>query len=303
MLALERSRLAFETDALIREAQSNYLLSPSSFHGKPILVCSIGQGELICLFRLGMPQPNVFQPRQAPPLPQSNFRTHFSIHEQGGPALRHALAASTRAAGSPATSLPPTASPFFVSSFLQDAASPKPIVPKGFRLKFNSDLSEALKDWTPLEKRSGRRLVEFHRRVEDHVINCSITISDLQNLRPGAIVVSCIYYAERDEYYVTSVDCIYVLEQLLGIRFTIDDKNRIRRNLEGFKPLTISKSRTSTIAFFRQIMSFPNPKPRNIEKDVKVFPWSTLPNALRKIAAKYVRICIRTFVCVTNAGL
>jgi hypothetical protein len=35
-------------------------------------------------------------------------------------------------------------------------------------------------------------------------------------------------------------------------------------------------------------MSFPNPKPRNIEKDVKVFPWSIFGTALKKIISKYV---------------
>jgi hypothetical protein len=35
-------------------------------------------------------------------------------------------------------------------------------------------------------------------------------------------------------------------------------------------------------------MDFPDPKPRNIEKDVKVFDWSLLPQALGKIISKYV---------------
>lgn len=33
-------------------------------------------------------------------------------------------------------------------------------------------------------------------------------------------------------------------------------------------------------------MNFPSPKPRNIEKDVKIFPWKTLSKALEKILAK-----------------
>jgi hypothetical protein len=37
-------------------------------------------------------------------------------------------------------------------------------------------------------------------------------------------------------------------------------------------------------------MGFPNPKPRNIEKDVKVFPWKILAHALKKIISKYVSI-------------
>jgi hypothetical protein len=34
-----------------------------------------------------------------------------------------------------------------------------------------------------------------------------------------------------------------VLEQLIAVRFTVEEKNRIRRNLEEFKPDTVSKSK------------------------------------------------------------
>ncbi|CEP17083.1 hypothetical protein [Parasitella parasitica] len=101
------------------------------------------------------------------------------------------------------------------------------------------------------------------------------------------IVISCIYWRERNDYFITSVDCIYLLESLIGIQFTVEEKNRIRRNLEGFRPLTVSKCKVECADFFKLIMSFPHPKPRNIEKDVKVFAWKTLPHALRKIIRKY----------------
>ncbi|KAI9348354.1 hypothetical protein BD770DRAFT_288470, partial [Pilaira anomala] len=101
------------------------------------------------------------------------------------------------------------------------------------------------------------------------------------------LVVSCIYWQERNDYFITSVDCIYLLEGLIGVQFTVEEKNRIRRNLEGFRPLTVSKCKPECADFFKLIMSFPHPKPRNIEKDVKVFSWKTLPNALRKIIRKY----------------
>ncbi|KAI7854372.1 hypothetical protein BDC45DRAFT_440633 [Circinella umbellata] len=103
----------------------------------------------------------------------------------------------------------------------------------------------------------------------------------------SSLVVSCIYWRERDDYYITSVDCIYLLEGLIGVQFTVEEKNRIRRNLEGFRPLTVSKCKPDCADFFKLIMGFPNPKPRNIEKDVKVFAWKTLPHALRKIIRKY----------------
>jgi hypothetical protein len=78
------------------------------------------------------------------------------------------------------------------------------------------------------------------------------------------------------------------LEALVGTRFTVEEKNRIRRNLEGFRPITVSKAKAGSEGFFKLIMSFPNPKPRNIEKDVKVFPWEILGPALQKIIGKYV---------------
>lgn len=70
-------------------------------------------------------------------------------------------------------------------------------------------------------------------------------------------------------------------------RFTVEEKNRIRRNLEGYKPLTVSKAKSDSEEFFKLIMGFGAPKPRNIEKDVKVFPWKILGPALKKIISKY----------------
>ncbi|ORX53509.1 hypothetical protein DM01DRAFT_1260460, partial [Hesseltinella vesiculosa] len=101
------------------------------------------------------------------------------------------------------------------------------------------------------------------------------------------LVVSCIYWKERGDYFITSVDCIQLIEGLIGVEFTVEEKNRIRRNLEALKPLTAAKSKAESSSFFKLIMGFPAPKPRNIEKDVKVFLWSTLGPALKKIVGKY----------------
>jgi hypothetical protein len=86
------------------------------------------------------------------------------------------------------------------------------------------------------------------------------------------------------------VDAIYLLEALVGLRFSVEEKNRIRRNLEGFRPITVSKNKAGAEDFFKLVMSFPNPKPRNIEKDVKVFPWKIFGTALKKIIGKYVSV-------------
>ncbi|OAC99627.1 hypothetical protein MUCCIDRAFT_133754, partial [Mucor lusitanicus CBS 277.49] len=143
--------------------------------------------------------------------------------------------------------------------------------------------------WAPEEWDHRRRLVQFWR--EQHGNKISTTFQPVPQgeraSNSGNIVVSCIYWMERNDFFITSVDCIYLLECLMDIRFSVEEKNRIRRNLEGFRPLTVSKCKAESADFFKLIMSFPNPKPRNIEKDVKVFPWKTLPYALKKIVTKY----------------
>ncbi|PWN97353.1 hypothetical protein FA09DRAFT_290986, partial [Tilletiopsis washingtonensis] len=143
--------------------------------------------------------------------------------------------------------------------------------------------------WSTDEWRTGRRLVQFWRRQEGTTIHAMCKPILPHQYVPNSIVVSCIYRADKDQCFITSVDTIYLLEALVASRFTVEEKNRIRRNLEGFRPITVSKTKrdTDNAAFFSLIMSFPNPKPRNIEKDVKVFPWQSLAPALKKIIGKY----------------
>ncbi|KAK8152352.1 hypothetical protein BC567DRAFT_170572 [Phyllosticta citribraziliensis] len=142
--------------------------------------------------------------------------------------------------------------------------------------------------WTKDEWEAKRRLVQFRRNQNGSVINTSFKAVAPEDRTPHSICISCIWWAEKQECFVTSVDTIYLLESLVGVRFTVEEKNRIRRNLEGFRPLTVSKAKPESEEFFKIIMGFPTPKPRNIEKDVKVFPWKILSHALKKIIGKYV---------------
>lgn len=142
--------------------------------------------------------------------------------------------------------------------------------------------------WDKDELRTGRRLVRFSRVQEGHRLRLSCEHIHQDEYVEGDAVISCIYRRETDSCFVTSVDIISLLESIVGETFEIEEKNRIRRNLEGFRPKTVSKNRSGSENFFQQIMEFPSPKPRNIEKDVKVFEWSVLPQALEKIISKYV---------------
>lgn len=160
-------------------------------------------------------------------------------------------------------------------------------------LKIEGDLDTMAEDWSREEWEAKRRLVQFRRSQSGSTITTTFKAVSPEDRTPHSICISCIWWEEKQECFVTSVDTIYLLESLVAVRFTVEEKNRIRRNLEGFRPLTVSKAKAESEEFFKVIMGFPNPKPRNIEKDVKVFPWKILSHALKKIIGKYVCICIR----------
>ena len=170
------------------------------------------------------------------------------------------------------------------------------IYPTKAILKLNGDLDTMTEGWTKQERDSQRRLVQFTRNQVGSTIHADFKPVAPEDRPQNSICISCISWEGKDDCYVTSVDTIYLLEALVGVRFTVEEKNRIRRNLEGFRPLTVSKAKADSEEFFKVIMGFPAPKPRNIEKDVKVFPWKILSHALKKIIGKYVSRLSPSFV-------
>ncbi|CAG8211807.1 unnamed protein product [Penicillium nalgiovense] len=165
--------------------------------------------------------------------------------------------------------------------------NPYAMYPTKAVLKLNGDLDSMTHGWSKEERTSQRRLVQFTRSQTGSTILGEFKAVTPEDRAPSSICISCILWEEKNECYVTSVDTIYLLESLVAVRFTVEEKNRIRRNLEGFRPLTVSKAKVDSEEFFKVIMGFPAPKPRNIEKDVKVFPWKVLSHALKKIIGKY----------------
>ncbi|PWN27689.1 hypothetical protein BDZ90DRAFT_169614 [Jaminaea rosea] len=155
------------------------------------------------------------------------------------------------------------------------------------RLEVGNNLNDMTVGWSQEEWNDGRRLVKFWRNQSGTNITILCDVLHPSAYDPSTIVVSCIFSEEKNECYITSVDMIYLLEAIIHTRFVIEEKNRIRRNLEGFRPITLSKTKWETERLFKRVMGFVNPKPRNIEKDVKVFPWKVLEEALKKIVNKY----------------
>lgn len=156
-------------------------------------------------------------------------------------------------------------------------------------LHITGNLESMAAQWTGEEWENKRRIVMFKKQQTGSRLTASFRPVPVNERPPNSICISCIWWEEKQDCFVTSVDTIHLLEQLVAApnRFTVEEKNRIRRNLEGYKPLTVSKAKADSEDFFKVIMGFGNPKPRNIEKDVKVFPWKVLGSALKKIIGKY----------------
>ena len=151
-------------------------------------------------------------------------------------------------------------------------------------------------NWTPEERAVKRRLVRFWRQHNGTTINVYFRPlrADERSLPhdKNERRISCIYCEKEDKCYITSVDTIFLLELLVDYReFHTNEKNRVRRNLESFDPETVSKSKPEKESLFELIMGFSDPKPSKIKKDVKVFDWSNLEQALNKVVSKYVH-CI-----------
>ncbi|KAJ3178800.1 hypothetical protein HDU87_003355 [Geranomyces variabilis] len=141
-----------------------------------------------------------------------------------------------------------------------------------------------LRKWTPEEISNRRRRIRA-RVSEDSPRVCYFDRLSYADMNEEDVVISCIWWEELEACYITSVDVIILLGYIMDVVLDIPQKNRIRRNLESLGPTTVSK-KPDTNAFFAQVMSYADPKPRNIEKDVKVFPWALLKPALEKILYK-----------------
>ncbi|KXJ89150.1 hypothetical protein Micbo1qcDRAFT_196989 [Microdochium bolleyi] len=234
-------------------------------------------------------------PRIPPPLKTPSWGPYGSSLESRSPVLNHTTITRPSITSLP---MPTSNTPQLVrTSTLQSSGSsgsggygnPYALYSNKAVLKIQGDLDSMARNWSTEEWQSRRRIVMFKKSQKGSTLIAEFHPVTVSERPPNSICISCIYWQEKDECYVTSVDTISLLEQLVAspARFTVEEKNRIRRNLEGFRPATVSKAKADSEEFFKIIMAFPNPKPRNIEKDVKVFPWKILSQALKKIISKY----------------
>ncbi|KAF8499699.1 hypothetical protein F5888DRAFT_104315 [Russula emetica] len=152
---------------------------------------------------------------------------------------------------------------------------------------------------TKEEERAGRRLVAFDRKVVGDSVHLSFRRISPEEYTERLFVISCIYHKATVEVktpdqrvqkvtrerWFTSVEILKLVEFIADGKSSSDDKSRNRRNLEFIKPTTVT--RAGLPQFFQLLMDFPLPKPRGIEKDIKVFPWDSLEAGLMKVMEKY----------------
>lgn len=164
-------------------------------------------------------------------------------------------------------------------------------------LRFINSVNDITEKWSDQELQNGRRLVQFWRKQEGNTIVIHHEVITQQEYVEGNLVVSCLWWHDRKEHFFTSVDAITLAEFLLETSFTVPAKNRARRNIAVLNPITLPKvkndrARTANERMFVKVMGYPPPKPRTIEKNIKVYRWRDLTSCLEKIIQKYVSVLL-----------
>jgi hypothetical protein len=155
-------------------------------------------------------------------------------------------------------------------------------------LKINGNLTEMTARWTKEERANSRRIVQLKKSRDGETLSVHFEAVPIHERPPNSVCISCIWWEEKSDYYVTKVDTIYLVEELTKApnRFTVAQKNRLRGVFDRFSPVTVSK-KNSHSEFFKTVMAYGRPKPRNIVADFKVFLWSSFETMLKKVVGKY----------------
>ncbi|KAM3116858.1 hypothetical protein RJF_5015 [Candidozyma auris] len=164
------------------------------------------------------------------------------------------------------------------------------IVNTPIQLDVGREVCEMQSSWCKEEQDEERRLVRLivkRRSYATFAISAEPVAPHSYASDDNSLVISCIRWKEKNICVVTSVDIILVLEHLVGEHFSIEEKSRVRRNLQFLKPYTVTKSSPECRRLFSSLMSMENPRPRNIEKGLKVFEWSNLFVAVNRVLSKY----------------
>lgn len=157
-------------------------------------------------------------------------------------------------------------------------------------LELDGDLRRLGRNLTDEELARRRRLVRFIREEKGNTIRLSFHPIREEDYSEEFFAISCIYREDSSDTWFTSVDMMRLVE-FISQEECNHEKGRLRRNLEFLRPTTVSRMVRPHL--FHMLMEFSTPKPRTIEKSIKLFKWSSLVAGLHKVMEKYVRRILR----------
>lgn len=146
------------------------------------------------------------------------------------------------------------------------------------------------------ELQAGRRIFRIQVNRDGNTVYLdlkTLPISSLSQIEPEHyhFIANCMRLPSSPEgsTWITSVDVIKILSIVVnphGHQLSISEKNRIRRNIDTLRPLTVGPE-DERMSF---MLGFPYPQPVNIAKSVKIYEWTGLEGALKKVVDKYVSL-------------
>lgn len=150
-----------------------------------------------------------------------------------------------------------------------------------------------MENWTPSECQTRRRIVKFCLDRSGSVISATFQPPNYE--WDYSCVVSCIWWDETQECYVTSADTIRLLDLLqrhyVEEEIEEEEKTRIRRNLERFQHATVSKTKPDSMELWKLITRFGYPRAIFVEEeeeeDIMVLPWRILATVLKQIFGEH----------------
>ena len=136
--------------------------------------------------------------------------------------------------------------------------------------------------WTAEEQAAKRRIVGFSHEWCNNVITIDFHWAAAEPER----CVSCIWWEERKEAFITCIDLVRIVESLTSVPFDNLEKSRIRYDFDRFKAEKVDGLEHPE--FWKTIIQFDIPKPFTHKRDLKLFQWTVIKPALIETIRNYV---------------
>jgi hypothetical protein len=144
-------------------------------------------------------------------------------------------------------------------------------------LNIRGDLNRMAKSWTDSEKKSRRRIVQFWRQQKDTLVESRFHHIQERAIPLNSMCISCIWSEDYEEYFVTLVEVLYLVEFFLSMQFTWEEKKTLRGRLSSPDLLTVSWGNRDTRGLYEQIMEYTIIKPVEFHSKFQVLRWTDLP--------------------------